>query len=269
MEIAKAYFGWNSVPIIAARKRYGLLKRIVRGRGVILLNTFRQQNSFKLNSDELKEYVEKNKGKIRLHLGCGEKAFDGYINIDFPPANHSVQISAPANYFHDIRTLNFPPASIAEIRLHHVFEHFDRPTTLKLLLNWHVWLIEGGKLIIEVPDFNRCAIRLLSPFKPWRKKASTMRHIFGSHEADWAYHYDGWNKQRLRYTLKQLGFSHIKFVNTRWNKTFNINVSARKETSLLKKELEIKAMDLLEDSLIDRSDSECRILDIWQKNLIK
>jgi len=269
LEIAKAYLGWNSVPIATARKWYGLLKRFVRGRGLISPIPSRQQNRLKLNSDEIKEYVENNKGNIRLHLGCGEKAFEGYINIDFPPANHSVQISSPANYYHDIRTLHFPPTSIAEIRLHHVFEHFDRPTALRLLINWNTWLIEGGKLIIEVPDFNRCAIRLLSPFKSWQKKASTMRHIFGSHEAEWAYHYEGWNKQRLKYTLERLGFSSIKFVRTRWKKTFNITVLARKEAPLSKKELEIKAMDLLEDSLIDRSDSECSILDIWQKNLIK
>jgi hypothetical protein len=27
---------------------------------------------------------------LRLHLGCGEQHFPGYINVDYPPAHHQV-----------------------------------------------------------------------------------------------------------------------------------------------------------------------------------
>lgn len=61
LEIVKAYLGWNSVPVVTARRMYSLLKRFVSGRGLILAKPSPQQNHFKLNSDELKKYAEKNK----------------------------------------------------------------------------------------------------------------------------------------------------------------------------------------------------------------
>ncbi len=36
---------------------------------------------------------------LRLHLGCGENHFDDYINIDFPPSEHSVQTKVAADFF--------------------------------------------------------------------------------------------------------------------------------------------------------------------------
>lgn len=220
-----------------------------------------------LSTKDLRHYTKQHYGAIRLHLGCGERYFSGYINIDYSPSKRTTQVISPANYYHDIRTLHFPASSVAEIRLHHVFEHFDRPTALKLLINWYTWLINGGELIIEVPDFNRCALRILNPFTNWQRKASAMRHLYGSHEAHWAYHYEGWNKQRLELTLKKLGFSSMKFHRTRWKKTFNITVLARKQTALAKKELKIRAINLLKESLIDESASECGILDTWRQKL--
>ena len=81
---------------------------------------------------------------IRLHLGCGEKYLEGYVNIDYPPDEHSVQVSSPADVYADITELSYEPGSVAEVRLHHVFEHFDRVTALSLLIDWYAWLEEGG-----------------------------------------------------------------------------------------------------------------------------
>jgi len=85
---------------------------------------------------------------IKLHLGCGETYLPGYINIDFPPSQHTVQKQPKADLYADIRQLSYPSESVEEIRLHHVFEHFDRPTALRLLIDWYEWLKEGGSRII-------------------------------------------------------------------------------------------------------------------------
>lgn len=80
---------------------------------------------------------------LRLHLGCGEQRLEGYVNIDYPPSEHTVQTKTGADIFADITTLNFPTHSVDEIRLHHVFEHFDRATALALLIKWHSCLKIG------------------------------------------------------------------------------------------------------------------------------
>ena len=52
---------------------------------------------------------------LRLHLGCGEQHFDGYINIDYPPAEHNV-MQIKADICGNITELDFPTQSVDEIR---------------------------------------------------------------------------------------------------------------------------------------------------------
>ncbi len=72
---------------------------------------------------------------LKLHLGCGEKYLEGYVNIDFPQSEHSV-LTPKVDMYHDIRTLQYPDNSVDEIQSHHLFEHFSRTDALKLLFRW-------------------------------------------------------------------------------------------------------------------------------------
>lgn len=146
--------------------------------------------------------------KIKLHLGCGKKYLEGYINIDFPLSEHTV-ISVKADVYKDIRDLEYPENSIDEIRSHHLFEHFPRAEAVDLLLKWRKWLKPGGILRIETPDFYRCSKWFI--FSNLKERMQLSRHIFGSQEAKWAYHLDGWEKQKFNFFLKKLGFFKIKF----------------------------------------------------------
>jgi len=101
--------------------------------------------------------------RLRLHLGCGELYLPGYLNVDLPSREHTVQRTSVADLYADIARLSFAQMSIAEIRLHHVLEHFDRVTAIRLLIQWYLWLEEGGKLVIETPDFERSVRRIASP----------------------------------------------------------------------------------------------------------
>ncbi|MBS3903039.1 MAG: NTP transferase domain-containing protein [Anaplasmataceae bacterium] len=144
----------------------------------------------------------------KLHLGCGEKYLPGYINIDFPPYEHSV-IKIKADMYADIRTLSYPDNSIDEIRTHHMFEHFPRAEALKLLSHWRRWLKPGGKIMIETPDFLACARSYAMTFSN-KRRLELGRHVFGSEEASWAHHYDFWDKPKLKYILSEFGFKNIK-----------------------------------------------------------
>lgn len=163
------------------------------------------------------------KRKLRLHLGCGKRVFIGYINIDFPQKQHNV-LKVNADFYTDIRALNFPPECIDEIRLHHVFEHFGRVEALSLLIKWHSWLKIGGLLCIETPDIIGSAKTLVSD-APWDIKMATIRHLAGDQTASWGYHVDHWSEDRFRHTLRNLGFAPITTVSYSWkHKPFLSNV---------------------------------------------
>ncbi|KKQ97180.1 MAG: hypothetical protein A2626_00660 [Candidatus Nealsonbacteria bacterium RIFCSPHIGHO2_01_FULL_38_55] len=143
--------------------------------------------------------------ELKLHLGCGGKYLEGYVNIDFPPSEHTI-IIPKADIFKDIRKLEYQENSVDEIRNHHLFEHFSRQEALKLLLQWRRWLKLGGLLVIETPDFEECA-KLFITTNDIEKQFKLARHIFGSHEAEWALHKDFWSKSKFKFVLNKLGFS--------------------------------------------------------------
>jgi predicted SAM-dependent methyltransferase len=84
---------------------------------------------------------------MKVHLGCGNKYLEGYLNIDLPSSEHTI-MDVKADMYADIRTVQFPENSIDEVRLHHLFEHFNRAEALKLLSRWRTWLKVGGILHI-------------------------------------------------------------------------------------------------------------------------
>jgi len=206
--------------------------------------------------------IKKN-APVKIHLGCGETYFNGYINIDFPPSEHTAQRTVKANVFGDINKLKFPAASIDEFRSHHVFEHFDRATALALLCAWYKALKPNGIVYIETPDFKECIKLILSSNLTYAQQQSVMRHLFGSHEAQWAVHWDGWYKDKFKKTLTKLGFSDIQIEKTSWQFTRNIIVKARKTTNYSNEQLYAKAKQLLRDSMVDNSQSEQYMWQIW------
>jgi len=206
-------------------------------------------------------------GGLKLHLGCGERYLAGYTNIDFPSEHHTVQRTSKADIHADMRELRYPPGSVEEIRLHHVFEHFDRATAVRLLIEWYDWLEAGGMLVIETPDFEKCAQAFIrSPGEEDRLKA--LRHIFGSHEAPWAVHFDGWYQAKFELFLGSFGYRDLAFSASEWRGTYNITVTARKLQPLITRDERVEAGEkLLRLSLVDDSDSEERMIGVWMERI--
>lgn len=205
---------------------------------------------------------------LRLHLGCGENYFEGYINIDFPPEAHTV-MSVKADVYQDITQLQFPSESVDEIRLHHVFEHFNRVTSLALLIRWSEWLKIGGKLHIETPDIEGCA-KIITSNSSFSQKQAIIRHLFGSHEAKWAYHLDGWSAEKFKIILAKLGFEPTTRT-WQWQKypyLPNVEVVSTKVKNLTGQELLEKAKEILYDYIVDdKAESELNIYNIWINEL--
>ena len=194
---------------------------------------------------------------MKLHLGCGQHYLPGYINIDFPPTEHSVQEKSVADLHADLLQLSYPAESIDEIRLHHVFEHFPRPVACALLSSWNSWLSEGGVLHIEVPDFARTAGVILNPFSSLKKQAVAERHLFGSHEAHWAVHCEGYTVRLLKAMLKSFGFRARTVRKNSWMGTYNVEVIAGKSmSSPTREECEAACRTFLANFLVDTSESK-------------
>jgi predicted SAM-dependent methyltransferase len=199
--------------------------------------------------------------KLKLHLGCGENHLNGYINIDYPATEHTVQTKTGADIFGDITKICFQPSTVDEIRLHHVFEHFDRPTAIALLCAWHMWLKSDGILYIEVPDFLTSAKMILDGNYTYLQKQIILRHIFGSHEASWAIHCDGWYKEKFEHILALLGFKDIKIGLSSWSVIHNVTVHAQKSRELSLQELQKIGRQILAESLVNAS--EQKMFEVW------
>src|SRR5579872_6817054 len=202
-------------------------------------------------------------GSVRVHLGCGESYLRGYINIDFPSSEHTVQSKSVADVYADITMLAFPPQSLDEIRLHHLFEHFNRQTALSLLCSWHQALKVGGLLYIETPDFLTSINMIVNGNYTHKEKQCIIRHIFGSHEAYWAYHYDGWYEEKYKVVLSALGYEISSIERNSHLLTHNIVVKARKTVHRDSESLAVSAKQLLRDYMVDESVCEKKMHGIW------
>ena len=151
------------------------------------------------------------------------------------------------------------------MRLHHVFEHFDRPTALALLAAWQFWLAPSGELLIETPDFGKSIELLQDPRLSIHDRQVVLRHIFGSHEASWAVHYDGWSDDKYRWTLSELGYEIISIEHSEWKLTRNITVRARPSCKLSRSELAQRARNLLRSAMVDNAASEESLWNVWCK----
>lgn len=201
---------------------------------------------------------------MKLHLGCGQRYLEGYVNVDFPPSFHTVQTENVADLHADLTALRYLAQSVDEIRLHHVFEHFPRPVACGLLACWFSWLRPGGVLHLEVPDFSRTARAILNPLVSFKNRAVAERHLFGSHEASWAVHCEGYTMAMLKVMLTEFGFPPATVSKNSWRGTFNIEVvCSRATSSMAKAEFVPRAAGYLQNFLLNSDASEMRIHEVW------
>ncbi|MCA0430320.1 MAG: hypothetical protein LCH32_07440 [Bacteroidetes bacterium] len=202
---------------------------------------------------------------MKLHLGCGQKYMEGYVNIDYPSSEHTIQQTSVADEYHNLYELKYKPQTINEIRLHHVFEHFERMSACAFMASWNSWLIMGGILRIEVPDFETTFKKNFSMFGT-KHEGVGLRHIFGSQEAAWAVHYEGYSKKRLEKIFTAFGFEITQVIPNDYKNTYNIEVIGKKIKNLSITDAKNAAKEYLADYMVDDSDTEKRMLDVWFKN---
>ena len=207
---------------------------------------------------------------MKLHLGCGQVYLKGYVNIDYPSSEHTVQHQSVADRLADISQLTFPLSSVEEVRLHHVFEHFRRPQISAMVACWNSWMVNDGVLHIEVPDLGRIARVFANPFSSIEARAVAERHLFGSHEAAWAAHYEGYDEKLMNFLLSTFGFQVTKIKRWRWRGTHNIHVFAKKVAPLESKEAAtVAGKKFLSAFMVDKTPGELEMLNVWMEGFNK
>ncbi len=119
---------------------------------------------------------------------------------------------------------------------------------------------------IEVPDFEETAKAVLSSFASNQAQAVGLRHIFGSQEAYWAYHLEGYTAGRLKNYVERFGFEVKAVRQEKYLDTYNLEVIAGKKTSATKDEFRRIARSYLEGFLVADVESERTLLEIWMRD---
>lgn len=137
------------------------------------------------------------KGLLKLHLGCGNQRFEGYVNIDWrrTPATDVVC---------RVEKLPYPDNSAQLIETYHVIEHLPRHDATRALREWRRVLVPGGMLIIECPDLDEAAREYLAG------KQERLDSIFGHQRFPGDVHFFGYNFSRLKNLLEAAGFRHVE-----------------------------------------------------------
>ena len=134
---------------------------------------------------------------LKLLLGCGDIKIDGYINIDWRRTRATDLVC-------DITKLPYPNGSVERIEIYHVIEHLSVRVFEKALGHWHAILVEGGRLVIECPDFDATLREYLDG------KEERIHNIFGLHRFDGDAHHFGYSLGRLKKILEAAGFRSIE-----------------------------------------------------------
>ncbi len=136
---------------------------------------------------------------IRLNIGAGNKAFEGWIAVGLEP-QHDIQS--------DVRSIPVPDGYADEAMAIHVLEHLEYWDAPAALREWRRVLKPGGLLIIEQPDLLKCCRGILAGAAP----RDGLWGLYGNpNDRDpMMMHKWAWSAAELIAELKAAGFTKIK-----------------------------------------------------------
>ena len=157
------------------------------------------------NEKLLLDYYKKTGKPIKLNIGCRNKIFPNFINLDINPENKLADIID--NGF----TLEkFEDNSISLIYSSHVFEHLDYKEGEQALKVWYNKLKPGGIVRVSVP----CAIKAAALMILTGDRVHKALFMGRQREGDqWDYHRNIFTKEWLTTDLENAGFVDVK----EWN----------------------------------------------------
>jgi predicted SAM-dependent methyltransferase len=137
---------------------------------------------------------------MKLHLGCGNKHIDGYVNIDIRYLPGVDEVNNVG------RLRNYKSNSISVIYASHVLEHFSRWDYMEVLKRWFELLEPNGILRLGVPDFES----IVNYYNKTKDLRSISGMLYGGQDYDENNHYWVWDFNTISKELKSIGFSDVK-----------------------------------------------------------
>lgn len=148
---------------------------------------------------------------VKLNLGCGPMHLDGYINIDGDP-------HACADFYMDFCAVGeaFAKESISEVLMLHSLSYLNLWQARDLFVSVARLLKPGGRLVIELPDIENCARKLLESTDDLPDYLEGVRGVYAfdlsqiSNKTPITPYAFGWSAWHLRKELGEAGFHSIE-----------------------------------------------------------
>ena len=146
-------------------------------------------------------YPNLKKGKVLLHLGCGDIDDKCSINVDARAWRH-------VHHVQDVTNLSKFPSGYADmIYACMVLEHIPKDKSISVLKEWKRVLKPGGVLRLSVPDFDA----MLHVYADNRKDiASIINPLMGGQGYGHNYHFNVFTRSSLSHLLKDAGFCSVR-----------------------------------------------------------
>jgi len=150
---------------------------------------------------------------VKLHLGCGEKHIEGFLNID-------IRSMASVDKVDNIRYLrSFEDNSADLIYSCAVLEHFLRWEYKNVLRRWYEILKPGGVLRVGVPDFEAIS----NHYQKNKDLDVLMGLLYGGQDYDQNFHYVCWDFSKIKRDLEDLGFKNVHRYDWRETEHYHID----------------------------------------------
>ena len=134
---------------------------------------------------------------LRVHLGCGDIDYPGFVNIDARPAAH-------IHYVQGIDRLpQFADNSVSLIYVSHCLEHVPHRLVGPVMAEWYRVLAPGGVVRVSVPDFDQLVDIYLDNE---RDMLSVLQPLMGGQDYAFNFHYTAFNAADLSRQFVEVGF---------------------------------------------------------------
>jgi predicted SAM-dependent methyltransferase len=159
---------------------------------------------------------------VRLHVGCGSRILEDYINCDYIAWN-------PKIIEYDItKPLSLDNNTVDEILSVHVIEHIPRHFIISIFIEWYRVLKPNGFVAVEWPDLLKvCKEIINNPDCFWSNNDELIKRTLRSIYSDFTkypslemVHKWGYSAESMIRLFKTVGYSRAEIQTNIYGKTF-------------------------------------------------